>query len=116
MKLSRKGNEAMELTTVKLVTIIAKRTLKPDLIRFFKAVGVTGYTFCEVQGKGAELHGRSSTEAKNIQFTVLASQMISVSLMKAIAEEYIPGKNLIIFQQDATVLRSDKFGPGGAVS
>jgi nitrogen regulatory protein PII len=112
-----KGNEAMELTTVKLVTIIAKRTLKPDLIRFFKAVGVTGYTFCEVQGKGAlELHGASSTEAKNIQFTVLASQMISVSLMKAIAEEYIPGKNLIIFQQDATVLRSDKFGPGGAVA
>ena len=78
---------------------------------------MTGYTFCDVQGKGAlELHGESSDEAKNIQFKVLASQMISVSLMKAIAEEYIPGKNLIILQQDATVLRSDKFGPGDAVS
>ena len=104
----------MELKTVKLITIIASKSLKPDLIRFLKRIGVTGYTFCDVHGKGAsELHDDSTEEAENIQFKILASQMIYVSLMKAIAEEYIPGRNLIIFQQDAMVLRSDKFGPEG---
>lgn len=107
----------MELKTVKLVTIIAEKSLKSDLIQFLKKIGVTGYTFCDVHGKGSsELHDESRKESKNIQFKILASQMLSVSLMKAIAEEYIPGRNLVIFQQDAMVLRSDKFGPEGTIS
>lgn len=107
----------MKLSTVKLVTIIADRTLKQDLIQFFKELGITGYTFCEVQGKGAsDLADNSSSEAKNVQFKILASQMLSVSLMKAVAEKYIPQGNLVIFQQDAMVLRSDKFGPADPVT
>jgi len=111
-KNQEKEGEAMELETVKLVTIIAKRTLKASLVQFFKLAGVTGYTLCDVQGKGAsEIGNDSSKEAENIQFKILASQMISVCLMKTIADEYIPKGNLIIFQQDAVVLRSEKFGP-----
>ncbi|MDP6524994.1 MAG: hypothetical protein QGH15_12300 [Kiritimatiellia bacterium] len=102
----------MKLSTVKLVTVIADRALKQDLIQFFKDVGITGYTFCEVQGKGSsELADDSTEEAENVQFKILASQILSVSLMKAIAEKYIPTGNLILFQQDACVLRSEKFGP-----
>jgi len=102
----------MNLTDVKLVTIIADRSLKKELIQFFTRIGITGYTYCNVQGKGSsEIGDDSRGETKNIQFKILASQVLSISLMKAVAEEYIPRGNLVIFQQDAAVLRSGKFGP-----
>lgn len=100
----------MKLTTVKLVTVIADKHLKDELIQFFKRAGITGYTFYPASGKGAShLEDDSSEESENIQFKILVPPMLSVSLMKAVAETQFFQGRVILFQQDATVLRPEKF-------
>ena len=100
----------MKLAAMKLVTVIADIRLKDELIRFFRNAGIAGYTFYPAYGKGASrLADDSSQESENIQFKILVPEMLSVSLMKAVAEKYFAGDSVIVFQQDATVIRREKF-------
>ena len=101
----------MRTHDVKLVTVVAARHLKDELIEFFRAAGITGYTYGDVLGKGPEQLGQvGSAETENVKFKILVSKMISTSLMKAIAERAFFGGKIIVFQQDASVLRPEKFG------
>jgi nitrogen regulatory protein PII len=100
----------MNLTNIKLVTIIANKNLKKTLIKFFKEAGVSGYTYYEAYGKGShQLEDETSQEIEQIQFKVLATDFISVSLMKAISEGLFSKEKIIVFQQDAHVIRGEKF-------
>jgi len=100
----------MKLTNVKLVTIIADKNLKETLVNFLKEAGVSGYTYYEAYGKGShQLEDVTSPETEHIQFKVLASDFISISLMKEISEELFSKEKVIIFQQDAHVIRGEKF-------
>jgi hypothetical protein len=100
----------MKLTTVKLITVIADRRLKGELIQFFKEAGITGYTFYPAYGKGASLiEDEGVEESENIQFKILVSPLLSVSLMKAVYEKGFFDGGVIVFQQDAAVLRPEKF-------
>jgi nitrogen regulatory protein PII len=100
----------MELHTIKLVTIIAPKYLKDELIALLRSAEITGYTYYDAFGRGRqqlkEAHG---IESRNLQFKILLPEMISVSLMQAIAEKYFGKEKLIIFQQDANVIRYNKF-------
>lgn len=101
----------MQLHEVKVVTVIAARRRKEDLIAFFKRAGITGYTYFDVLGKGsARLVDESSSETESIKFKIIVSKMVSVSLMKTLAEEAFPAGHIVVFQQDACVLRPEKFG------
>jgi len=100
----------MNLTGIKLVTVIANKNLKKTLIKFFKDAGVSGYTYYEAYGKGSHhLEDEASQETEQIQFKVLATDFISASLMKVISEELFSKEKIIVFQQDAQVIRGEKF-------
>jgi hypothetical protein len=101
----------MKLTKVKLVTVIADRRLKGKLIQFFKDAGITGYTFYPAFGKGATLFGKDTAEeSENIQFKILVAPIVSPSLMKVIHEDEFANSGVIVFEQDAAVVRPEKFG------
>ena len=100
----------MQLTNIKLVTIIANRSLKKKLVKFLKEAGVSGYTYYDAYGKGShQLEDETSPETEHIQFKVLASNLISISLMQVISEELFSKEKVIVFQQDANVIRGEKF-------
>jgi hypothetical protein len=108
-----KGEDHMKLTTVKLVTVIADRRLKGELIRFFTDAGITGYTFYPAYGKGPFLiEDETAEESENIQFKILVSPLLSLSLMKAVGDKEFFNGEVIVFEQDAAVLRPEKFGGG----
>lgn len=100
----------MQLNPMKLITIIANRKLKDMLVNFLKDSGVSGYTLYNSYGKGvSQLKENSEDEIENIQIKVLTSPMLSNSIMKAIAQTYFDQHKIIIFEQDAQVIRPDKF-------
>lgn len=100
----------MNLTNIKMVIIIADKKLKKTVIKFFKEAGVSGYTSCVAYGKGScQLKDKASQETELVQFKVLAADFISVSLMKSISEELFSKEKVIVFQQDAHVIRGEKF-------
>lgn len=100
----------MQLNTMKLITIVANRNLKGELIGFLKDSGVSGYTSYNSYGKGAsQLNEKGQDEIETVQIKVLTSPMLSNSIMKAIAQTYFDQHKIIIFEQDAQVIRPEKF-------
>jgi len=101
----------MKPTTTSLVTIVAERDLEDGLIRFFREAGITGYTQSHVSGRGAsQLQSDPSGDTENVQFKILLPTLMSTSLMRTIIREFSPRGKVIVFQQDAMVLRPEKFG------
>lgn len=100
----------MNLTNIKLVTIVANKNLKEVLIKFFKEAGISGYTYNKVYGKGIQqLKNDDSPETEHLKFKVLTTSLVSTSLMKTIASELFSKEKVIVFQQDAHVIRGEKF-------
>ncbi len=101
----------MKLTPFKLVTVIADQRLKQKLIEFFQDAGITGYTYGPVYGRGRSLlDDTPGEEAENIQFEILVSPFVSRSLMKVIHKNEFSNGGVIVFEQDASVVRPEKFG------
>lgn len=100
----------MKLNSIKLVTIIAPKDLKGELIALFKSAGISGYTYFEAFGKGAgQLWDQNTRETDNLQFKVLVPILIAHTLMQTIAEKYFGKHKVIVFEQDANVIRYEKF-------
>ena len=100
----------MELHTLKLVTIIAPRQMKDELIAMFQRAQITGYTYYDAFGKGErQLHQHVTKESVNLQFKVILPEIVATPLMEAVAEKYFNNTGVIIFSQDAQVIRYNKF-------
>ena len=100
----------MQLKAIKLVTIIAPKKLKDEIIELLKSAAITGYTYYYVFGTG-ELQKKSSEaeEAENVKFRVLVSPLLAVSLMKVVSEKYFGKEHVVAFEHDANVIRQEKF-------
>lgn len=100
----------MKLNAIKLVTIIAPRDIKTELLELFRSSGISGYTFFDAFGGGVrQLADRKSAETNNLQFKVLVPILIAHTLMQTIAEKYFGKCRVVVFEQDANVIRYEKF-------
>ncbi len=100
----------MELSTVKLVTIIAARDLKEELAALIKGEGVSGYTVFATRGQGEkEVLESADEEQANILIEVLTEEAVASTLMQKLAERYFPHERLVVYEQDVRVLRPQKF-------
>ena len=100
----------MELSTVKLVTIIADVDLKEELVGLIKKEGVSGYTVFTARGQGEkEIQEGLSEEPANISIEVLTEEVVASALMQKLAERFFPHEWMVIYEQDVKVLRPQKF-------
>ena len=100
----------MELSTVKLVTIIADRDLKEELVGLIKSEGVSGYTVFATRGQGEkEIQEGLSEEPANISIEVLTEEAVASALTQKLAERYFPRERMVVYEQDVNVLRPKKF-------
>jgi len=100
----------MKLTQIKIVNLIARQSLKKELVTFLRKLGVSGYTYFSVSGKGVQgLRKSKIGEARNVQFKILLEPLLALTLMQEIAEKYFETEKVIIFDQDIRVIRPQKF-------
>lgn len=100
----------MELSTIKLVTVIAPRGLKDVLADLFKSAGIRGYTYYYVYGAGErQLSGEEKDDVENVKFRILVPNLLAVKLLRVISEEFFEKEKVIAFAQDAEVVRRGKF-------
>lgn len=100
----------MQLTTIKLVTIIAPKYLKDAIVSLLKSTGIRGFTYYYVFGAGErQLSGFEEDDVENVKFRVLVPNLLAVTLMKVVSEEYFDKEKVIAFEQDANVMRRSKF-------
>lgn len=96
-------------TVVKLVKIIAEDEIEPKLLHDLEAIGVKGYTFSTVRGKGLHRFRGSEWEGENVQIETLVSEELAEKILHLLEAEYFSHFSVTAYVQDALVVRGEKY-------
>ncbi|ACL24311.1 P-II family nitrogen regulator [Chloroflexus aggregans] len=99
----------MELTTVKLVTIISEAILEERILHDLRKLGARGYTVGEVRGEGTRGVHASEWEGKSLRIETLVKPEVAEQILQHLAHTYFPHFAVIAYMTDVQVVRGDKF-------
>lgn len=99
----------MHTTTLKLVTIVSERILENRLLGMITAKGAKGYTLTEASGKGSRGVRASEWEGPDVRIETLVSPAVAEAILAEIAERFFEHYAVIVFAQDAEVVRGEKY-------
>lgn len=99
----------MHTTPLKLVTIITERILEDRLLRMLDALGAKGYTLTQATGRGSRGVRASEWEGPDARIESLVSPAVADAIVEHIAEKYFEHYAVIVYVQDAEVVRGDKY-------
>ena len=99
----------MEMTRVKLVTIIAEAVLEDGLVREIRALGATGFTRSDVRGEGARGRRVGDVGGANVRLECLVSAETADRITESVAERYFENYAIVVFVEDVSVVRGDKY-------
>ncbi len=99
----------MELTTVKLITIIAEAVLEERILHDLRQLGARGYTIGEVRGSGTRGIHASEWEGKNLRIETLVGPEVAEQILQHLANNYFPYFAVIAYATDVQVMRGTKF-------
>ncbi len=99
----------MELTTVKLVTIISEAILEERILHDLRQLGARGYTVGAVRGEGTRGVHASEWEGKSLRIETLVAPEVAESILQHLAATYFPHFAVIAYMTDVQVVRGEKF-------
>ena len=102
------GEVPVQMTHVKLVTIIAKAVIEEHLIREIRSLGAKGFTTSEVRGEGSRGRRLGDAEGANVLLGCLVSAETAERTIVALSERYFEYYAIVVFVQGVSVVRGDK--------
>jgi nitrogen regulatory protein P-II 2 len=99
----------MNLSILKLVTIIADNSLKQNLLDDIKALGAKGYTLTEAEGEGSHGSRLFELEGENIKLELIVSESVAEKIIERLADKYFERYGVVSYVQTVEVLRGNKF-------
>jgi hypothetical protein len=100
----------MEQFPRRLLTVVTEAVLERELIAEFESLGVRGYTITEARGQGSRGRRQSDwTQEGNIRVEVVCEPALAERVATRLRERYYDHYAMILFLQDVSVLRPDKF-------
>lgn len=99
----------MQTTTLKLVTIVTERILEDRLLRKVEELGAKGYTLTQATGKGSRGVRASEWEGPDTRIQSLVSEKVADAIVEYIAENFFEHYAVIVYVQDAEVVRGEKY-------
>ncbi len=100
----------MEQYPRRLLTVVTEAVLERDLIDEFEALGVRGYTITDARGRGGRGTRQSDwAQEGNIRIEIVCEPAIAERVAARLRERYYDHYAMILFMQDVSVLRPDKF-------
>ena len=99
----------MHTTTLKLVTIVTERILEDRLLRQLVELGAKGYTLSQATGKGSRGVRASEWEGPDSRIESLVSEEVAEDIVDYIAENFFEHYAIIVYVQDAEVVRGNKY-------
>ena len=100
----------MEQFPRRLLTIVTEAVLERELLAEFEALGVRGYTITDARGKGGRGRRRSDwLQEGNIRIEIVCDTSLAERVAARLRERYYDHYAMIMFLQDVSVLRPDKF-------
>ncbi|GAB5521624.1 MAG: hypothetical protein RhofKO_38750 [Rhodothermales bacterium] len=99
----------MPTIPLKIVTIVTERILEDRLLRMLDRLGARGYTLTQATGKGSRGVRASEWEGPDTRIETLVSESVAKAIIDEIAERYFEHYAIIVYMQDAEVVRGDKY-------
>jgi len=99
----------MNLSPLKLVTIIADDVLEKRIIQDMKSLGIKGYTFGRVSGEGLGGSKDNDWEGRNVRFETVCPEEMADQLMELLAGNYFDRYGVIAYVTAVDVFRRSKF-------
>lgn len=99
----------MNLTNLKLVTIIAESVLEEQLAQELKTLGAKGFTVVASRGEGSRGTRAAEIPGQNIRLETLVGEPVAERIMDHISRKYFKNYAIICYIVDAAVLRGDKY-------
>lgn len=97
------------ITSLKLVTIVTERILEDRLLRMLDEAGAKGYTLSQATGKGSRGVRASEWAGPDTRIESLVSAEVAEAIVANIAEHYFEHYAVIVYVQDADVVRGEKY-------
>jgi nitrogen regulatory protein PII len=100
----------MEQFPRRLLTVVTEAVLERDLVAELESLGVRGYTITEARGQGSRGRRQSDwTQEGNIRIEIVCEPSLAERVATRLRERYYDHYAMILFMQDVSVLRPDKF-------
>lgn len=99
----------MEANTRRLLTVVTEAGLESLLAAALDARGL-GYTVTDARGRGTR--GRRASQwahSGNVRFEIVCDTVTAEALARHLHEQYFAHYAMILWMQEVTVLRADKF-------
>jgi nitrogen regulatory protein PII len=100
----------MQHYTRRMVTIVTEAALERALVVELEALGVRGFTITDARGKGSRGTRKSDwVQEGNIRVEVICDPALADRIAEHVRDRFYANYAMILFMQDVSVLRSDKF-------
>jgi nitrogen regulatory protein PII len=99
-----------QLHTRRMVTIVTEAALERALVAELETLGVRGFTITDARGKGSRGTRQSEwAQEGNIRVEVICDPTVADHVAERMRQRFYDHYAMILFVQDVSVLRSDKF-------
>jgi hypothetical protein len=100
----------MEQFPRRLLTVVTEAVLERELVTELELLGVRGYTITDARGKGSRGQRQSDwAQDGNIRIEIVCEPALAERIAARLRERYYDHYAMILFLQDVSVLRPDKF-------
>jgi hypothetical protein len=100
----------MEQFPRRLLTVVTEAVLERELVTELELLGVRGYTITDARGKGSRGQRQSDwAQDGNIRIEIVCEPALADRIAARLRERYYDHYAMILFLQDVSVLRPDKF-------
>jgi hypothetical protein len=100
----------MEQFNRRLLTIVTEAVLERELVAEFDTLGVRGYTITDARGRGGRGTRKSDwAQEGNVRIEVVCEPAVAERVAARLRDRYYDHYAMILFMQDVSVLRPDKF-------
>lgn len=99
----------MQLTPMRLVTVIAADHLEQALVAELKGLGATGYTVLPARGEGHHGIRTSDLEGANVRIEVIVDHATADRIVERLHTHFQPRHALVLYVTAVEVVRGDKF-------
>lgn len=98
------------MNTRTLLTVITESSLENRLVSDIQKLGARGYTISDCRGKGAQGARDADWDYdSNIRMEVICTRETAEAIMSYLKKQYYDDFAMVIFSDDVSVLRPEKF-------
>lgn len=94
---------------LELVTIVAEKLLRDEILDEIRRLGSKGHTITEVTGEGSRHLLASDWEGRNVKIATVVPTEVADRILSRIAERFFEHYSVIAYAHPVRVVRRDKY-------